>query len=101
MSDIVRIKVENEVFDLDMSALTWGELTELEEVAFGGESIEAVNLESARGIVGLAWLARKRKYPQTIIDDVKRLPVGAVEVVESDPTTAGNPGEDVNSGPQS
>jgi hypothetical protein len=101
MSDVISLKVENEVFDLDMDGLTWGELAELEEVAFGGESIDAINLESARGMIGLAWLARKRKYPQTIIDDLKRLPVGSIEVVESDPTTAGDPGEDVDSGPQS
>lgn len=100
MSNVIKLKVESEVFDLDMDALTWGELAELEEVAFGGESIDAINFESARGMIGLAWLARKRKYPQTIIDDLQRLPVGSIEVVESDPTTAGDPGEDVHSGPQ-
>lgn len=83
----VSIMIDGEVFELDMDALNWGELEGME--TFFGCSIEKVDLESARAVIYLAFLARKRVHPLTTLDDLRALPLGGITLLESDPNPHG------------
>lgn len=78
---LMTIKIDNEQFQIDMQDLTWGEAEEVEELI--GGSI-ADNIESVKGVLAIAFLARRRKHPLTTIDELRALPMGAIEIVEGD-----------------
>ncbi|NBW15978.1 MAG: hypothetical protein EBR82_49140 [Caulobacteraceae bacterium] len=98
-SEVLRIKVQGEVYELDFEAMTWGELGELEELL--GGSLEEANLATARGVLALAFIAARRKQPAITMDSLKALPMSEIELVDEPvPTSADEVGEDGNSGNQ-
>lgn len=98
--ETLRIRIDGNVFPFSMDTMTWGELAEIETII--GGPIDEVNLESAKGIVALAYVIARRHNELVTIDSIKALPMGAIELVDTpDPTLAGEPGEDANSGSQS
>lgn len=77
---------------IDLSALTWGELEEIEKHA-GPEAasnlMEGKVLPSAT--VVLLWIIQRRKDPSFTLDDARRLPITTPLRVENgeNPTAAG------------
>lgn len=80
---LITLRVNDQTYSIDMQDLTWGELKEIENLLPGG-SVDGANLESAHGVVALAYLAVKRKNPLVTIDELDCLPIGAIEIVEGD-----------------
>jgi hypothetical protein len=96
----IHIRVQDTVYDLNMQDLTWGELAELEDLL--GGSIEDSNLESAKGVLAVAYLAVRRKDQLITIDALKTLPIGEIELVDDpNPTLAAESGPDEPIGSQS
>lgn len=79
---LITLRVDKETYQIDMQDLTWGELKQIEDLL--GGSVEGANLESAHGVVALAFLAMKRKNPLARIEDLDALPIGAIEIVEGE-----------------
>ena len=67
---------------MNFDELTWGEL-ELLEREFD-KPLSEIDLESMRAVMVLAWIAKRRVEPQTTLDDIRNLPLTAVEVVETE-----------------
>jgi hypothetical protein len=88
---LVTLRVADQTYSIDMQDLTWGELKLIETLLPGG-SVDGADLESAHGVVALAFIAMKRKNPMVTIDEIDCLPVGAIEIVEGEdsvpPTSA-------------
>jgi hypothetical protein len=82
-----RIKVSGVEYVIDAENLTWGEMELLETET--GRPIGQLDTESATTLLVLAWLARRRKEPLVSLDEMRALPMSAIEVVEDeDPTEA-------------
>lgn len=60
---------------IDLNTFTFGDMIDLEEA--GGS---LANMQSAKSIVALVWLTRRREDPTFTIDDAKKLSVGEVEI---------------------
>lgn len=80
---LITLRVDDQQYSIDMQDLTWGELKEIENLLPGG-TVDGANLESAHGVIALAYLAVKRKNPLITIADLDRLPIGAIEIVEGE-----------------
>jgi len=80
---LITLRVDDQQYSIDMQDLTWGELKEIENLLPGG-SVDGANLESAHGVIALAYLAVKRKNPLVTIDELDSLPIGAIEIVEGE-----------------
>lgn len=93
MAEMVKIRIDQDVFDLDFDSLTLGEL-ELIEREFD-QSITGVDLASARGILVIAWIAKRRANPLSTLDELRALPSTAVELVEEDETVPLDDAEEV------
>lgn len=78
---LITIQIDGEQFQIDMQDLTWGEAEEIEEM-IGGNLAD--NMESVKGVIALAYLAKKRKNPLTSIEELRALPLGAIEIVENE-----------------
>jgi len=97
--DVIHLRVQEDTYEVSMQDLTWGELTELEDLL--GGSLEEANLASAKGVLGLAFIAVRRKQPAVTMDSLKALPMSEIELVDEPvPTSADEVGEDGNSGNQ-
>ena len=95
--DVIHLRVQEDTYEVSMQDLTWGELTELEDLL--GGSLEEANLASARGVLALAFIAVRRKQPAVTMDSLKALPMSEIELVDEPvPTSADEVGEDGNSG---
>jgi len=99
-NDVLRIRVQGEEYQLDFDAMTWGELSELEELL--GGTLEEANLATARGVLALAYIAVRRTKPAVTMDSLKALPMSEIELVDEPvPTSAvEHDGVDESSGPQ-
>ena len=75
----ITIKIDGEEFQIDLQDLTWGEAEEVEAL-IGGSIAE--NIESVKGVLALAFLAKRRKYPLCSLEELRALPMGAIEIVE-------------------
>lgn len=78
---LITIRVDADQFQIDLQDLTWGEAEELETI-IGGSLAE--NMESVKGVIALAFMAKKRKHPLTTIDELRALPMSAIEIVEGE-----------------
>jgi hypothetical protein len=96
--DVIRIKVQGEVYDLDFDGLAWGELEEIEDIM--GCPLEDANFATAKGVLCLAFVAVRKRNPAMTMDSLKALPVSEIELVETEgnPTVAVVDGEDESSG---
>ena len=92
MNTTTKIRIQGVEYEIDPSDLTWGEMETLEQET--GKPIGKMDTESATTLLVLAWLARRRKEPLVTLDDMRALPMDAIEVVdEPDPTPAAEGGE--------
>lgn len=82
---VIRLKISGVEYDLDMSELTFGELELIEKES--GKSLSDLDTSSATTMLVLAWLAKRRREPLTTLDEMRMLPLSAIEAVE-DPTPA-------------
>ena len=90
--DGTRWKIEGVEYEIDAADLTWGEMELLE--AETGRPIGKLDTDSATTLLVLAWLARRRKEPLVTLDEMRALPMAAIEVIEDpDPTPAADGGE--------
>lgn len=76
-ASVARFNIEGKTYEIDQDTLTWGEVEELE--VYFDKSAEEVNLNSGRGAMFLAYLAKRRVEPNTTLDDLRALPVTAIE----------------------
>ena len=87
MDDVTRIKIDGVQYEIDGNDLTWGEVELLEKET--GKPISQLDFESATTMLVLAWLAKRRKDPMCTLDDLRALPMNAIEAVEdANPTSA-------------
>lgn len=86
-SEVLHIKVQGEVHELDFGALTWGELADIEQML--GSSLEEANLATANGVVTLAFVAMRKSNPSVTVESLRALPMSEIVVVEAErPTKA-------------
>lgn len=67
--------VEYEIESLELGELEW-----LEEDL--GQSVDEIHFGSARAVVRIVWLFRKRTNPDLTLDDIRKMPMSAL--VQSD-----------------
>lgn len=92
MSDSVKFSIEGKTYSLEVDSLTFGEVELIEDAT--GKAFGELDFESAKSLMALAWVARRRVEPLCTLDDMRALPVSSVQPVdEPDPTTAGEPGD--------
>jgi hypothetical protein len=70
---------------VDPEDLTLGELADWEEAT--GLRVSEMGDGSAKALIGLVWIMKRRKDPTVTLDDVRKLKI--TEVTISNPTTAG------------
>lgn len=100
MDDVLKIKVQGEVHELDLGGLQWGELEEMETLM--GCALEEARWDTAKGVLTLAYMAARRDKPAITLDSLRALPMSEIELVEDEvPTSAAEGGEDAISGSQS
>lgn len=75
--DVVKLKINGELFEIDMSDLELGEVGEVEDLC--DKSVQDIDWESARGMQGLVWIAMHRKNPRFTIAEAGRLKFSALE----------------------
>jgi hypothetical protein len=85
MSKLGSVKFGEQEFDLD--DLELGELEELEE--YTGKSLDEVNWSSAKVMVFVAFLVRRREVPGFTLDDARQIKV--IEVLPGDEEEAAGP----------
>jgi hypothetical protein len=86
MDNVVKFKIDGSEYALSFDELTLGEVELLEKET--GRGIGALDMESMTSVMVLAWLARRRTQPHVTLDEMRALPITAIEVVE-DPTQDG------------
>jgi hypothetical protein len=92
VDNVTRIKIDGTEYEIDGNDLTWGEVELLEKET--GRPIGQLDFESATTMLVLAWLAKRRKEPLCSLDDLRALPMSAIEAVEDgNPTQAVEDGE--------
>lgn len=82
----VKLKINGEVYEIDMDDLELGEVGEVEDLC--DKSVQEIDWESARGMQGLVWIALHRKNPRFTIGEAGRVKLNQLE----DPDTAGGNG---------
>ena len=92
----VTFKIDGAEYSLDVESLTFGEVEVLEDET--GKPFGDLDFDSAKALMVLAFLARKRKEPLFTLEEMRALPISAVEPVEESPTDAGTTGEVVDDG---
>lgn len=90
----MRIEINGEAYEIDPQNLTWGEMAEVE--TYFDRSINEIDFESARGTLILAYLAMKRRKPQTTLAELEALPLEAIKEAKPErptktPASAGDP----------
>lgn len=73
----VRFKLEGKPYEIDPEHLEWGEIEELE--VYFDCAYNDIDFESMRGVMFLAYLARKRKEPEFTLDEMRRLKLSDME----------------------
>lgn len=91
---VVRFKIDGSHYEIDVANLTWGEVEIVEE--YFDKPFDAVNLESGRGTMILAHLARLRKNPSASLDELRALDLREIASEQAErptsvPAPAGSP----------
>lgn len=81
--------MDDDTIVLDMEALTLGELETIEEVA-GGDAAKAMmaGQVSAKALIAVAYVVKRRDHPEFTLEDAKALKVMALK--QPDPAKKGN-----------
>lgn len=80
----------DEPLDLDLDALTIGDLEEIEQVMRKPmhQLFPQDGGYTAAGIVGAVYVTMKRKDPSFTLDDARKIKIASVMGAEPDPTNA-------------
>lgn len=70
---VSRFTVEGKAYEIDASDLEWGEVEEVE--IYFDCPITEVDFDSGRGVMFLAYLARRRKEPSFTLDKARKLKI--------------------------
>lgn len=73
----VWVTIEGTTYEIDPSDLSWGEAEEIE--LYFDCAVDDVDWQTARGLMVLGYLARKRVEPTFMLADMKRLKAKDVE----------------------
>lgn len=97
VDNTVRFRLEGKAYEINPEHLQWGEIEELE--VYFDRSYDEIDFESMRGVMFLAYLARKRVEPLFTLDDMRRLELSDLEdedstekrPTDSEAVTSGSP----------
>lgn len=78
---LITIRIDQEQFQIDMQDLTWGEAEVAEEI-IGGSLAD--HLDRVKGVLAIAYLAKRRKNPLVSLDELRALPMTEIEILEGD-----------------
>jgi hypothetical protein len=81
--NIVKLKVDGDVFEVEFNELTLDEVGTVEDLC--GRSVQEIDWNSARGIQGLAWIAMHRKNPRFTVQDAGRVKFTSIEDPDEEP----------------
>lgn len=84
-----RLELDGEVLELDMNTLTLGEIEEVE--VYFDSPIDQVPWDSGRGGLILAYLAKRRRDPDTTLDDLRDVKVSALKEAKLERPTKKTP----------
>lgn len=73
----VKLKINGEVYEIDMDDLELGEVGEVEDLC--DKSVQEIDWESARGMQGLVWIALHRKNPRFTVAEAGRVKLSQLE----------------------
>jgi len=76
-----RFELDGEILEFNLDELSFGEGEELE--TYFDQPVHEIDFESARGVLWIAYLALKRKHPDTTLDDVREMRLEALQKVDS------------------
>lgn len=74
---VSRFELDGEVLEIDVAALTFGEM-EFAETYFD-LPFDDIDWNSARGLLVIAYLAKRRKSPETTLDDLRDIKLSDVK----------------------
>ena len=83
VDNTVRFKLEGKSFEINPEHLEWGEIEELE--IYFDRAYNEIDFESMRGVMFLAYLARKRKEPAFTLDAMRGLKLSDMEDEDATP----------------
>lgn len=87
MAEAVKLNIDGTEYELDVEGLTFGEVEVIEDAT--GRAFGDLDFDSAKALMGLALVAMRRKNPLVTLDDIRALPLTAIQPVEESPTNAG------------
>lgn len=86
--NVVRLKVDGELYEVDMGDLELGEVGAVEDLT--GKSVQDIDWDSARGMQGLVWIAVHRKNQRFTMQEAGRIKFSAFDDPdEAAPPTSG------------
>ena len=92
MDQQVKFLIDGTEYTLDVDSLTFGEVEVIEDAT--GKGFGDLDFDSAKALMALALVAMRRKNPLATLDDIRALPLSAIQPVEEEsPTQAGVTGE--------
>jgi hypothetical protein len=84
---VVRLKIDGNVFEVDMSDLTLNEVGTIEDLT--GKSVQEIDWESARAMQGVAWIAMHRANPRLTLEEVGNIRFSQIGEAEEERPTGG------------
>jgi hypothetical protein len=77
---VSRFELDGEVLEIDVADLTFGEI-EFAETYFD-QAFDYIEWQSGRGLLVIAYLAKKRIKPETTLDDFRDLKLSEIKKVK-------------------
>lgn len=74
---VSRFELDDEVLEIDVADLTFGEMEEVE--GYFDRGMGEIDWDSGRALLLVAYLAKKRKHPQTTLDDLRDLKISSLQ----------------------
>jgi hypothetical protein len=74
---VVRFKLEGKSYEIDPKHLEWGEIESLE--LYFDKAYDAIDFDSMRAVMFLAYLSRKRVEPDFTIEAMRHLKLSDLE----------------------
>jgi len=91
-----RFELNGEVLEVNMKSLTFGEIEWLE--MYFDRGLDEIPFGSGRGMLSLAFIAKKRQDPGTTLDDLREIEISSLKEAPKERPTKPQP---ENSGDQS
>ena len=96
---LIRFSVDGTECEIDLNDLEWGEMEEVED--YFNESINDVDLATAKAHMFLGYLARRRVDPKWTLEKTRKLRASQIVELDPDPTSAGSESGDSGTQPSS